>query len=653
MRDQAQSEPDGKDGLLNRRDYLTAAGLVGLAAVGGVGTGAARSTEYEEGLLIDASADGGACDFAVECDGAATRVRTLASVDDSIDAGAVEGRIEDGVAAYKLTGAVTGFSVDGAATVEYGPDVLSKLPAPVHTIEIESPGAIDYEFSTTGEVTKRFDDGRMSAEAGNDAITRHDDGTCTVRGFTGDGYGDAYTFEGEITEFAPFEGDFTIRVDGTETTVADLTGQRAPASEIVLSTPNEVNYEFTTSGEASKILDNGDLGAEALNDSITHHDDGTCTVRGFTGNPGYGDSYEFEGEITDFSPLREDVYAQVDGERMTTYELMGVKPPADGGSDTGGSGDGSSSAPAIGGGDGYGNTVPPSAATVTVASLSGLRSALADAGDGDVVYVDGSATIDMDTAELTIPSGVTLASDRGVNGASGALLRTDENPWWMFSANEGARVTGLRVGGPKWDWVSIDAPGELGISAEGANVEIDNCEVYGFGYAAVRTADDTHVHHCHVHHNAKDGTGYGVSTGGSENPIVEYNRFDHNRHSVASSDGGYTARYNYVGDGAISHVFDQHRPGGDTITIHHNTVAVVENAWKSKKAPAVAIRGVPDNVADVHHNWFHNPEPPRDSPSGWTDEAVIQVHVDGWRNVDLHNNHYGSDEPGTDVGHPR
>ena len=282
----------------------------------------------------------------------------------------------------------------------------------------------------------------------------------------------------------------------------------------------------------------------------------------------------------------------------------------------------------------------------------GLAGALDAASSGDVIYVDGDATIDMGASQHTIPRGVTLASDRGIDGSDGALLETDDRPWGMFTAREGARITGLRVGGPRWDWIG-NVSGEMGIDVAGANVEIDNCEVYGWGYAAIRTEDDTHVHHCEIHHNPKDGTGYGVSTGSSTNPIIEYNVFHHNRHSVASSSNGYTARYNYVGKGAISHVFDQHTPGGSTIKIHHNTVAVVDHSTKDKNAPAVAIRGTPSDVADIHHNWFYNPKEPRPDPSGWTDEAIIQVHVDEWENVDYHNNHYGSDDPGTDIGHPR
>ena len=72
-----------------------------------------------------------------------------------------------------------------------------------------------------------------------------------------------------------------------------------------------------------------------------------------------------------------------------------------------------------------------------------------------------------------------------------------------------------------------------------------------------------------------------------------------------------------------------------------------------KNAPAVAIRGVPSDGAYVHDNWFYNPEEPRSTPDGWTDEAIIQVHTTSWQNVEFENNHYGSSEPSSsDIGCP-
>jgi hypothetical protein len=137
--------------------------------------------------------------------------------------------------------------------------------------------------------------------------------------------------------------------------------------------------------------------------------------------------------------------------------------------------------------------------------------------------------------------------------------------------------------------------------------------------------------------------------------LIEWCRFENNRHSVAGGgDESYEVRYcHHVGNEAASHVFDMHRPGGGDISIHHNTVAATEHVWKDKTVPAVGIRGVPDGLASIHHNWFYNPTPPRASPDGWTEEAIIQVHVEEWTNVRFKRNQFGPTEPAPEIGCPR
>jgi hypothetical protein len=184
-------------------------------------------------------------------------------------------------------------------------------------------------------------------------------------------------------------------------------------------------------------------------------------------------------------------------------------------------------------------------------------------------------------------------------------------------------------------------------------VEIDNCEVWGFAYAGITAEEDGHVHHNHVHHTPRDGLGYGIIESGCH-PLIEWNYFNYNRHAVASSgSGGYTVRYNHFGPDTIGHVIDMHRSGGNRMEIYRNTVEGHEAVNDGSQKPAVAIRGTPDDVATIHDNWFYNPDQPRDSPSGWTEEAIIQVHVDSWENVEWSNNHLGSSEPASDVGCPR
>jgi len=316
--------------------------------------------------------------------------------------------------------------------------------------------------------------------------------------------------------------------------------------------------------------------------------------------------------------------------------------------------DASASGPVIGGGEGYEHTVAPEQADVTVSSRGELESALSSASSGAVVYVDGDATIDMGGAEWSIPDGVTLASNRGIGGAPGGQLSTTDLPWPMFVIGANARVTGLRVTGQYEEYADLtDGPVSIGLQAGGTGVEIDNCEVSGFSHAAIRPYTDTHVHHNDVHHNPMDGLGYGVSVTRGE-PLIEYNYFNYNRHSVAGAGGcGYTVRYNHFGPETVDHVIDQHKPGGTTMEVHHNTVEAVQHVQDGGATEAVAIRGTPDDVADIHHNWFYNPTEPKSSPDGWDGSAITQVHTGAWQNVEYEANHYGSEEPAEDVGAPR
>jgi hypothetical protein len=208
------------------------------------------------------------------------------------------------------------------------------------------------------------------------------------------------------------------------------------------------------------------------------------------------------------------------------------------------------------------------------------------------------------------------------------------------------------------DW-SGPVPGHYtegqGIGIGGSDVEIDNNQIWGFAHSAVGGGSNIHVHHNYIHHNSRTGLGYGVTA--ADDSIIEYNHFNHNRHSVAGSgDESYTARYNYVGPRSISHIFDMHEPGGETIKIHHNTVRAVEQDDDNKNTPAVTIRGTPSDVADIHHNWIYNTEEPCASPGSWPGCAILQTQhgSSSFQNVEFSSNHYGETEPDScDIGAPR
>ena len=91
-----------------------------------------------------------------------------------------------------------------------------------------------------------------------------------------------------------------------------------------------------------------------------------------------------------------------------------------------------------------------------VSTKAELLTALKSAKAGETVFVRGTAVIDMTgTPSVTIPAGVTLASDRGRAGSAGGLLKRTQNlnGGWeepMFIAG-GRLCPGHRVAAPGRD----------------------------------------------------------------------------------------------------------------------------------------------------------------------------------------------------------
>ena len=286
-----------------------------------------------------------------------------------------------------------------------------------------------------------------------------------------------------------------------------------------------------------------------------------------------------------------------------------------------------------GGGEDYPDVVHPACATVVVESFEQLEVAFESARPGDVVYVADHAAIDMTGRSLCIPGGVTLASGRGRDGSAGALFystETETTPIFRACGSD-VRVTGLRMlgndpsqcppeypnacQGPLGTNCRDCMPRSTGISCrEHDRLEVDNCELSGWTASAISVTGsvDNYVHHNHIHHTQRQGLGYGVVLGRiADLPttvLVEWNRFDYNRHAIAASGElaqDYEARNNLVLHHANGHVFDVHGQnentddgtpwaGGD-IRIHHNTVMVPD--YRS-----VVIRGRPHVGAWVWNN---------------------------------------------------
>lgn len=305
----------------------------------------------------------------------------------------------------------------------------------------------------------------------------------------------------------------------------------------------------------------------------------------------------------------------------------------------------------IGGGPGYHNIISPEQANFLITNKPGLISALAAATPGQIIYIDDKAEIDLSGLNnLKIPANITLASGRGRNGSKGALLYSQSHNIRisLFLVNgDKVRITGLRLYGTDTEMSDHTYGGNYklgdGISSGFSDLEVDNCEIYGWGHAGIYLTTGSHysyIHHNYIHHNRRYGLGYGVCLGyaTASNPIfslIEGNLFDYNRHHIAATGtpgNSYEARYNISLTFNVSHCFDMHggadrgdgtNIAGDSIRIHHNT-------FRDTRQNAVCIRGIPQNEAKIHNNWFYH-----DNVSS----AVRQTNATG--NISVYDNFLG------------
>lgn len=325
----------------------------------------------------------------------------------------------------------------------------------------------------------------------------------------------------------------------------------------------------------------------------------------------------------------------------------------------------------IGGGTGYRNLVDPADADYYVSTWSALHTALSSATSGQLIYIDDAADIDMTGHyENVIPAGVTLASGRGRAGSPGARLHCSGLRSWVagklhlfVAGGDNVRVTGLRLHGPDpnvglspYGLCISRFPTPRGIGCRGGrNLEVDNCELSKWSHAAIylRDTEAAYVHHNYIHHNLRTGLGYGISHEGSATTLIEANKFDANRHSIAGSGRAgqsYEARYNVVGGCATGyeidnrHAFDMHGSqswnppdwdcwAGDRILIHHND-------FQTLCQQAVGIRGSPRVEARVYENRVVHPDANQAFASMWLDTCDKPL-----RNYYVYSNCYNAQMP--------
>jgi PKD repeat protein len=407
-------------------------------------------------------------------------------------------------------------------------------------------------------------------------------------------------------------GYFTLVANTTPTPSATITPAKLPAAQFSATATqgkNPLVVQFTdtsvSTGTTSykwDINNDGVVDYTVKNPIHTYQTAGTFTVKLTVTNASGSDSEIKTGYITVSSP-----------------------------SVVGSGGFGAESNPTgnpIGGGAGYSRIITGSEANVkyTVSTKAELLTALKSAKSGEIVFVKKSAVIDMTgTPTVTIPSGVTLASDRGLAGSSGALIKRTKNlnggweePMFKTSGTK-VRVTGLQLEGEMAPQDSTGA-GEsrylVGVEAESAtSFEVDNCELRGWSWAAVSLDRSTgsYIHHNYMHHNQAAGEGYGTCHYGGD-AIVEANLYNYNRHDITGAGWAgekYEFRYNIdlgYGTAAGGSRVDVHADenggvfAGSRYDIHHNTFQ--DNGAGVLRMLPIEISEKPTTGAYISNNNF-------------------------------------------------
>lgn len=334
-------------------------------------------------------------------------------------------------------------------------------------------------------------------------------------------------------------------------------------------------------------------------------------------------------------------------------EIKDPAPPTLYGADANPTGD------SIGGGAGYSKIVTEG--DFVVDNVDELLAAFDAAKSGDVILVAPGASIDISgLTNVEIPPGITLAGNRGQQGAPGPLLFTDATPSQniVFLVQSNVRITGLRFRGyddnfPDVDYAVRPKSDILCFAVEGDNIEIENCEISNFSRGGVEiypNGSDVHVHHCHIH----DVHDYPVVVLNKSVPpiLIEANIIHWIWHATAGSGApgtGYEARYNrfirepapdswqpYIGQHAVDMhdylpVLQErgHHIAADVLSVHHNSF--INNAGSDPSVITsydAAVRGVPRVLAEFYNNIFLH-----------TDPAQAIFHLNG--NIWVYNNLYG------------
>ncbi len=285
-----------------------------------------------------------------------------------------------------------------------------------------------------------------------------------------------------------------------------------------------------------------------------------------------------------------------------------------------------------------------------------LLAALKESEMGDIVIINNDINLS-GNAEILIPAGVTLKGN-GVGiipdelaktkeleeieilvgeFSSYPLIYTDRFPGekalesLFVIGGDNVAISGLRIRGESSEiGEKVRVKRNVAVRNSGyGNLSVFDCELYNWQYAAIRLDNksrDNSIKNSYIHHNRGMGLGYGIVHAYNAYSVIENNYFDYNRHDIAASgeaDTGYEARFNVSGKHGIGHSFDMHGGAdrGDGSDIAGEYILIEHNVFHISSFPAVMIRGIPTERANIRNNQFRK--------LGSRNEAIRQYNAYG------------------------
>lgn len=266
-----------------------------------------------------------------------------------------------------------------------------------------------------------------------------------------------------------------------------------------------------------------------------------------------------------------------------------------------------------------------------VTTLAQLKSRLAQAKAGAVIRIAINAVFDMtDEQPLLVDKPVSIVGNTAYGDPARPLfLHRGKLLPVIIISSPGVKLAGLKIEGTETDSKKKEIielnnqgisgvyqfPITRGIEVNSSDVSILNCELLGFSHAAISLngAKNAVVAFNTIHHNQRWGLGYGVVLSGNATALVQWNRFDFNRHSIAGTGHpgqAYEASHNLFGKDHIDTPLDMH--GGkdrkDNTQIAGRKVDMHDNTILTTGVRAFIHRGIAEEVVLFHHNTLYYPD---------------------------------------------